>query len=184
MLNKITDKKQFYPCSNSNKISVYILFQTYDSSATETSLKAENTTLTRNSFSVPEFKIPELPTVKSKKIKRKSKISLSPIEIIAASPRRSMRLSLKKIDISQEGIASFRDSGNFDISHLKSSNSRDSIGSTNRRKSVRLAEKRKSKKLDDDDCNNNIRKTKAVAKRNNIGFQNTPARKRLMEENQ
>lgn len=140
--------------------------------------------MTGNSFGAPEFKVPELPTVKSKKVKRKSKISLSPIEIIAASPRRSLRLSLKKIDISQEGIASFRDSGNFDISHLRSSKSRDSIASTNRRKSGRLAEKRMMKTLDDD-CNNNIRKTKAVTKRNtNIGFQNTPAGKRIMEENQ
>lgn len=154
-----------------------ICLQTYDSPGSPDNEGAFKT-------ETAEFKLPELPAPRNKSVKYvESKLSISPIEIIAALPRRSLRLSLKQVDNHHDNFAHLQSFRNSVIDETLSNNSiaklNNSTSLSNRRKSVRLALKMNATKNQESHCNNlNDKKRKA-----RLDVKSTPAGKRIMTKN-
>lgn len=68
----------------------------------ETSLDSKiNNSIPKTSETIG-FKVPELPVPRKRVLKSARTLSISPIENIPVNPRRSLRLSLKNVDVSNE----------------------------------------------------------------------------------
>lgn len=131
------------------------------------------------------FKVPELPAPRNKNLKHESKLSISPIENISSGHRRSLRLSLKQVDTSQENfvhLRSFRDSViDATLTNDSMTNLNGSTNFPNRRKSVRLALKMNTTKTNyQENNNNNINDKRQNAR---LDVKCTPAGKKIMAKN-
>lgn len=127
--------------------------------------------------------MPELPAARNKNVKYVgSKLSISPIEIIASSPRRSLRLSLKQVDNYHDNFAHLRSLRDSVIDDTLTNNSiakliNHSTGVSNRRKSVRLALKMNATRNQE---SNNLNDKKRKPR---LDVKSTPAGKRIMTKN-
>lgn len=98
-----------------------------------------------------DFKVPVVPSSRMKNHKPKRLLSISPIENVPVNTRRSLRLSLKKIETSYDNNITSQ-SSHFDTTLRKNDtsvvNDNTSCDFTKRRTSVRLAAKINAKKYD------------------------------------